>query len=702
MNGTAGPRAELISVAPGQVRGMERGGAWARHGESGRVPHPGLLLAVSLGTAAVVAWQSPIAALLVAVAGIVASFAPIWVVTLLPVSAAATLPLVHVADTHADNWVIAGIILPGAIRWLFMGRRLGLWAGVAAAGLVLLMISAVASAAANDPGDALFSVRLASLLLLLLLACSLSAREATLATRGIVATACLVGITVLLGRFTSVDFAADFTDPEGGSFRSGGILGHPSFAGYFTGLALLPLLARGDLLPPRWRIATGVLLLASLGAADSRSAIICVVVGVAFFVPLLGLRLPLVVGVGTIVFLALAPSVISRFKYLFDSGGLDGANSSGWRLDHWSDVLTLVPDFPVFGVGWNQTEELMGGYAVHNGYLQAYVELGIVGAAGLLILFTGAFAQGGRSWRFGGLAVPAFMAMATLPDPGILYPILGYTSILLIFAQAPARLLLSTSKGNESSESDGPRTEPDYFERTHHGSFWRSRGDQPLLYRRRVRTLAAATSGRRLLDVGSGEGFFAERAMRHGFHVTGVDYLAEGVQRSVARIGAARVTYGSATELPFADNSFDVLTAWDVLEHLPDPARALEEFHRVLRPDGVLAASTPNPEARSVQCRGRGSIQFSDATHVSILPATDWHRLLVEYGFRVETMGGDGWWDPPYRPAWLPGVCWTASTQVMFATRYAWPVSSGENTIFLSRVIAPGDSGGPGQPTAIS
>ena len=681
---------------------MERVGAWTRLGESGHVPHPGLLLAVTIGTAAVVAWWSPLAAVLVAVSGTVTVFAPVWVIALLPVSAAATLPLLHVADSPADNWVIAGFLLPGAIRWLYLRRRPGRWAWVAAAGGVLLMISAAASAAANDPGDALFAVRIASLLLVLLLACSLSAREATLATRGIIATACIVGVSVLLGRFTAVDFAADFTDPEGGSFRSGGILGHPSFAGYFTGLALLPLLARADLLPSRWRIATGVLLLASLGAADSRSAIICVVVGVAFFVPLLGRRLPLVVGAGTLIFLALAPSVISRFKYLFDSGGLDGANSSGWRLDHWSDVLTLVPDFPVFGVGWNQTEELMGGYAVHNGYLQAYVELGIVGSAGLLGLLVGTFAQGAQTWRLGGLAVPAFIATATLPDPGILYPILGYTSLLLVFAQAPGRQLLSTSAGSGSSESDGAGVEPDYFERTHHGSFWRSRGDQPLLYRRRVRTLAAATSGRRLLDVGSGEGFFAERAMRHGFHVTGVDYLAEGVRRSVARIGASRVTYGSATALPFADNSFDVLTAWDVLEHLPDPARALEEFHRVLRPGGVLAASTPNPHARSVKCRGRGSIQFSDATHVSILPATAWHRLLVEQGYRVETMGGDGWWNPPYRPAWLPGLFWTVSTQVMFATRYAWPVSSGENTIFLSRVIAPADSVGRGQPAAIS
>lgn len=229
--------------------------------------------------------------------------------------------------------------------------------------------------------------------------------------------------------------------------------------------------------------------------------------------------------------------------------------------------------------------------------------------------------------------------------------------------------------------------EPDYFERTHRGSFWRARGDQPLLYRRRLRTLAAATEGRRLLDVGSGEGYFAAAALRKGFHVTGVDHLAEGVQRTAERIGGRRVSFGSAVGLPFQDQSFDVVTAWDVLEHLAEPSGALAESRRVLRTGGVLAASTPNPRALSVRCRGRGSVQFTDETHVSILDVSEWERLLQENAYALERIGGDAWWDPPYRPTWIPRPIWTVSAQMMFATRYAWPISSGENTVLLARAI---------------
>ena len=229
--------------------------------------------------------------------------------------------------------------------------------------------------------------------------------------------------------------------------------------------------------------------------------------------------------------------------------------------------------------------------------------------------------------------------------------------------------------------------EPDYFERTHHGSFWRRRGDQPLLYRCRLRTLRRRAPGRVLLDVGSGEGFFAAAALRAGFDAFGVDYLPEGVQRTAARIGARRTAYASGTQLPFQPETFHAVTAWDVLEHIPQPADAVRELRRVLRRGGVLAFSTPNPDALSVRCRGRGSIQFSDDTHVSILRAAEWSDMLRHHAFRVEMIGGDSWWDPPYVPTWVPRRVWTGTAQLMMALRFAWPVSSGENTVVLARAV---------------
>src|SRR4051812_18964995 len=102
--------------------------------------------------------------------------------------------------------------------------------------------------------------------------------------------------------------------------------------------------------------------------------------------------------------------------------------------------------------------------------------------------------------------------------------------------------------------------------------------------------------GMRLLDVGCGPGSItrglAER-LAPG-QVIGID-TAEAVLRSAREDAAARgltnleYRQGSVYELPFEDGSFDAVYAHQVLQHLREPARAVGEMLRVLRPGGLLA-----------------------------------------------------------------------------------------------------------------
>lgn len=71
--------------------------------------------------------------------------------------------------------------------------------------------------------------------------------------------------------------------------------------------------------------------------------------------------------------------------------------------------------------------------------------------------------------------------------------------------------------------------------------------------------------------------------------------LAQG--REIMNIGFVAA---SACEMPFADHSFDVVFAHDLMEHLCDPAQAMREFHRVLRPGGFIAVCTPDWNACSL------------------------------------------------------------------------------------------------------
>lgn len=95
----------------------------------------------------------------------------------------------------------------------------------------------------------------------------------------------------------------------------------------------------------------------------------------------------------------------------------------------------------------------------------------------------------------------------------------------------------------------------------------------------------------RILDVGCGTGANLELLDRFG-QAEGVDVSEEALSFCRAR-GLKRVQRGRAEQLPYEDESFDLVTALDVVEHLDDDLAALREMRRVLRPGGRVLLFVP-------------------------------------------------------------------------------------------------------------
>lgn len=99
-------------------------------------------------------------------------------------------------------------------------------------------------------------------------------------------------------------------------------------------------------------------------------------------------------------------------------------------------------------------------------------------------------------------------------------------------------------------------------------------------------------AGRRVLDVGAGNGYVLSRYRRAGAEVVGVDLTAAAVGLCVRRFALEGLhgafLQASAEKLPFRDQSFDCVCSMGVIHHTPDPAAAVLEIHRVLRPGGRL------------------------------------------------------------------------------------------------------------------
>lgn len=108
---------------------------------------------------------------------------------------------------------------------------------------------------------------------------------------------------------------------------------------------------------------------------------------------------------------------------------------------------------------------------------------------------------------------------------------------------------------------------------------------------------ASFIEGKRVLDFGCGSGFGSHMMSKTAKSVEAVDVAAEAIEYASRRYSASNVRFGKISPtgpIPFADRSFDVVTSFQVLEHVADQERYLREAFRVLMPGGKLLLITPN------------------------------------------------------------------------------------------------------------
>jgi SAM-dependent methyltransferase len=133
------------------------------------------------------------------------------------------------------------------------------------------------------------------------------------------------------------------------------------------------------------------------------------------------------------------------------------------------------------------------------------------------------------------------------------------------------------------------------------------RGYREFVARDHVRLLAqciGAAGGRSLLDIGCGSGTFLHLARRYGMVPHGMDVSARAVAEARAQYGLP-VRQGIIGSDVWKGREFDVITMFHVLEHLPDPDRALAFAGELLRPGGSLILQVPN--SASLQARVFGA-----------------------------------------------------------------------------------------------
>jgi 2-polyprenyl-3-methyl-5-hydroxy-6-metoxy-1,4-benzoquinol methylase len=139
---------------------------------------------------------------------------------------------------------------------------------------------------------------------------------------------------------------------------------------------------------------------------------------------------------------------------------------------------------------------------------------------------------------------------------------------------------------------------------------------------------AVGGPGLRVLDIGCRYGALT-RAYVEGNEVVGIDVDREALEEAARELGIETHWADVDQGLEFPDESFDVVVAGEVLEHVRDPARLAAEALRVLRPGGTFVASVPNSYRLKNRVRfALGRKPETDPTHLHMFTPGDARELL--------------------------------------------------------------------------
>jgi 2-polyprenyl-3-methyl-5-hydroxy-6-metoxy-1,4-benzoquinol methylase len=165
------------------------------------------------------------------------------------------------------------------------------------------------------------------------------------------------------------------------------------------------------------------------------------------------------------------------------------------------------------------------------------------------------------------------------------------------------------------------------------------RADAPLYlktYRRRLAVVRRhfAQPGR-VLDVGCAAGYFLDVMRAEGWDVLGVEPSDAIRAQAVERLGPASVRSGLLHEQDLEPGSFDLITLWDVLEHIPEPVAALTHARTLLTPGGKLLIETQNVDSLAARVLGTRWQHYKHLEHIYHFNEKTLDDVLTRAGYRV-------------------------------------------------------------------
>lgn len=149
----------------------------------------------------------------------------------------------------------------------------------------------------------------------------------------------------------------------------------------------------------------------------------------------------------------------------------------------------------------------------------------------------------------------------------------------------------------------------------------------------RLRLIELLRAPGRLLDIGCSLGYFVEAANARGWLASGLE-ISPFAARKAHELGLD-VRTGVLQNGFYPKSSFDCVTMWDVLEHVPDPTEHMRKVNQVLADDGLVVIGTPNLEHLRFKIKRERWRHLKPSEHVFYFKKLSITRLLNKTGFGI-------------------------------------------------------------------
>jgi SAM-dependent methyltransferase len=155
-------------------------------------------------------------------------------------------------------------------------------------------------------------------------------------------------------------------------------------------------------------------------------------------------------------------------------------------------------------------------------------------------------------------------------------------------------------------------------------------------YRRRSRTVDTyKPNPGRVLDVGCAAGFFLRVCKDKGWETAGIEIAEPMIDYARQTLGLDDMHRGDLLSVDLPAASYDVITMWDVIEHLEEPGKHLARVHELLKDDGILVLETQNVASRFAKLLGRRWQHYKHEEHLYHFSPDTLQVLLQRSGFEV-------------------------------------------------------------------